>query len=507
MTDRLDDQVEAALAALDARGGTFRVAARGSRWEPLQGLRPGSPPLKPSDFEVVATHDEVGGRMHLAWRRRFLEPLTATVDYAEIVAGDGGYITGPDVALGPVPARAMTSDRVAAVRRQQWMLHPQLLVADALTRRAAGATQALRQKPDTALDGTPCAVVEIDAFPRSMRLFLDRATWRPVRLVTQEHDHPRGDVEVAVRYAIWRDHGGIPVAADVELSLDGTVIHAEVRSLTQRDPEVAPDLFALPDSLPHDPALAARGLVNAQWMHRALAMGAPISLDPGQVAVERITPEVITLGGGIHHSMAVRTGDGVIVLDPPQHEARSRAVIEAVAAEWPGAPVTHLVLTHHHHDHSGGLRAYAALGAELVIAEGDRAFVERVLSSPHAIQPDSLSAAIVTPRITTVGDDALHLGGGAVSVHRITSPHCAEDLVVYVSGPKLLFNADLFNPGLVPDAAAPPPYWLMYSKDLRRQIEALDLDIAWLVGAHGALDGRPYQSLIDFTERHGGLQP
>jgi glyoxylase-like metal-dependent hydrolase (beta-lactamase superfamily II) len=205
--------------------------------------------------------------------------------------------------------------------------------------------------------------------------------------------------------------------------------------------------------------------------------------------------------------MAVRTGDGVIVLDPPQHEARSRAVIEAVAAEWPGAPVTHLVLTHHHHDHSGGLRAYAALGTELVIAEGDRAFVERVLSSPHAIQPDSLSAAIVAPRITTVGGDALHLGGGAVSVHRITSPHCAEDLVVYVSGPKLLFNADLFNPGLVPDAAAPPPYWLMYSKDLRRQIEALDLDIAWLVGAHGALDGRPYQSLIDFTERHGGLQP
>jgi glyoxylase-like metal-dependent hydrolase (beta-lactamase superfamily II) len=350
-------------------------------------------------------------------------------------------------------------------------------------------------------------VVEIAAFPCPMRLFLDRATWRPSRLVTQEHDHPRGDVEVAVRYAIWRDHGGTPVAADVELSLDGTVIHAEIRSLHETDPELAPDIFALPASLPHDPGLAERGLINAQWMHRALAMGAPISLDPGQVAVERITPEVITLGGGIHHSMAIRTPEGVVVLDPPQHEARSRAVIDAVAAEWPGAPITHLVLTHHHHDHSGGLRAYAAIGAELVVAEGDRRFVERVLSSPHTIQPDSLSAADATPRITTVGDAAVTLGGGAVSVHRITSPHCAEDLVVYLAGPKLLFNADLFNPGLVPDEARAPPFWLIYSKDLRRQVEALDLDIDWLVGAHGTLDGRPYQSLIDFTERHGGLRP
>lgn len=507
MTNRLEDPVEAALATLDARRGPFRVQARGYRWEPLQGLRPGSPPLKPSDFTVTATHDAAGERMTLAWRRNFIEPLTATIEYTEILDGNGGYITAPDVALGPVPARAMTSDRVAAVRRQQWMLHPPLLIADALARRESGEANALRQLPDVALNDAPHAVVEVDAFPRPIRLFLDRATWRPTRLVTQEHDHPRGDVEVAVRYAIWRDHGGIPVAADVELSLDRTVIHAEVRSLTQSDPQIAPGTFELPDSLPHDPALSQRGLINAQWMHRALAMGAPISLDPGEVVVEQITPEIITLGGGIHHSMAVRTDDGVIVLDPPQHEDRSRAVIDAIAAEWPGVPISHLILTHHHHDHSGGLRAYAALGAELIIAEGDRAFVERVVSSPHTIQPDSLSGAAVSPRITTVGDDALTLGDGAVAVYRITSPHCAEDLVVYLTGPKLLFNADLFNPGLVRDEAAAPPYWLIYTKDLRRQIEALDLDIAWLVGAHGALDGRPYQSLIDFTERHGGLQP
>jgi hypothetical protein len=71
---------------------------------------------------------------------------------------------------------------------------------------------------------------------------------------------------------------------------------------------------------------------------------------------------------------------------------------------------------------------------------------------------------------------------------------------VYVASVKLLFNADLFNPGLVSPGVSPPPHWLTYSRDFRRQVEALNLDIELLVGAHGALEGRPYQSLIDFTE-------
>ena len=158
-----------------------------------------------------------------------------------------------------------------------------------------------------------------------------------------------------------------------------------------------------------------------------------------------------------------------------------------------------MILSHHHHDHSGGIRAYAAIGAELIVAEGDRDFVTQCLARPHTINPDTLVATATRPTIRTVGDNCLSLGGGAIEIHRISSPHSAENLLVYVAGVKLLFNADLFNPGLVPPGVAPPPHWLTYSRDFRRQVEALNLDIEILLGAHGALEGRPYQSLIDFT--------
>jgi hypothetical protein len=38
------------LNSLDARSFSFRIKAQGSRWEPLQGLRPEGPPLHPSDL-------------------------------------------------------------------------------------------------------------------------------------------------------------------------------------------------------------------------------------------------------------------------------------------------------------------------------------------------------------------------------------------------------------------------------------------------------------------------
>ncbi|MFC1511600.1 MBL fold metallo-hydrolase [Candidatus Latescibacterota bacterium] len=213
-----------------------------------------------------------------------------------------------------------------------------------------------------------------------------------------------------------------------------------------------------------------------------------------------LNEHVESIGGGIHHSLAIALDSGVVVVDPPQHEERSLAVIEAVTSRWPDKPITHLILTHHHHDHSGGIRAYAAIGTELIVAEGDRNFIAQCLDRPHTISPDTLSATTARPAIRTVGDDCLSLGGGEIQVHRISSPHSAENLVVYVASVKLLFNADLFNPGLVPQGVAPPPHWLTYSRDFRKQVEALDLDIEMLLGAHGIPEGGPYQELIDFTE-------
>src|SRR5215204_4803566 len=181
--DDFDSGIAEILDSLDARSVSLRIQARGTRWEPLQALRPEGPPLRPSDFDVVAVHDLAGDRMRLSWRRAILEPLTDSVVYDEIVVGNEGYISGPDVALHPQPARAMTSDRMAAVRRQQYLLNPQLLVGDALRRQRDTGQHVVRYVDHQELDGVPHRVVEIVAFPRPIRLFVALDSNQVSRLV------------------------------------------------------------------------------------------------------------------------------------------------------------------------------------------------------------------------------------------------------------------------------------------------------------------------------------
>ena len=51
-----------------------------------------------------------------------------------------------------------------------------------------------------------------------------------------------------------------------------------------------------------------------------------------------------------------------MIFDAPVDEGQSRWVIDAAKAKYPGKPVKQLVMTHHHMDHSGGTRTFAAEG-------------------------------------------------------------------------------------------------------------------------------------------------
>ena len=80
--------------------------------------------------------------------------------------------------------------------------------------------------------------------------------------------------------------------------------------------------------------------------------------------------------------------DYLIVFDAPVSDAQSNWVLNAARAKYPGKPVKYLVLTHHHMDHAGGLRAYAAQGAAIVVGRGAAEHYRRVLAAPYTRNPD-----------------------------------------------------------------------------------------------------------------------
>ena len=113
---------------------------------------------------------------------------------------------------------------------------------------------------------------------------------------------------------------------------------------------------------------------------------APTTAIP-KVETQEVAEGVWHLTGGTHNSVAVEFKNYVVLVECPQNEARALAVFQAVKTTIPGKPIRYAVNTHHHFDHSGGLRACAAEGAIIVTQADNKPYYEKVWALPVQRMP------------------------------------------------------------------------------------------------------------------------
>jgi glyoxylase-like metal-dependent hydrolase (beta-lactamase superfamily II) len=211
------------------------------------------------------------------------------------------------------------------------------------------------------------------------------------------------------------------------------------------------------------------------------------SAKPPEVTVtsEPLAPGVHYLRGGSHHSIAIEQVDHVVVVEAPQSEARSLAVIAKIKETIPGKPIRYLVNTHHHFDHSGGLRTYVDEGATIVTHQSNKAFYERAWAAPRSLAPDRLAQSKKAATFETVGDaHTLTDGKRAIQIHRLSgNGHNDGFQGVYLPAEKILVQVDAWAPTAanVPPPAAPSPF----AVNLLENIERLKLDVSQIASLHG----------------------
>jgi glyoxylase-like metal-dependent hydrolase (beta-lactamase superfamily II) len=236
---------------------------------------------------------------------------------------------------------------------------------------------------------------------------------------------------------------------------------------------------------------------------------------PVKVESQKLAEGVWLLGGGTHNSVLVAFNDFVTVVEAPQNEARSLAVIEEVNRLAPNKPIKYVVNTHHHFDHAGGLRTYLSQGTTVITHESNKQYYLDIMfyPAPRELQPDRM--ALFSPMymisrrpapIETVASFAGGPGGGAAK-YAITDGervldiihvqdmayeledqsyaqgnHSADMLMAYLPKEKILINADLYSPPAdgAPIAAATPGMRTLY-QNMRKQ----KLDVARHAPLHG----------------------
>src|SRR6202162_2993450 len=276
-----------------------------------------------------------------------------------------------------------------------------------------------------------------------------------------------GDMDYEMRYTRYKNFGGV---------MFPTLVHVH-----QGDPRLNPahnyyqyDISDVKVNVPVTPMPVPEVVRTA-------------TLPPVKGESQKLADGLWLLGGGTHNSMLVEFGDFLAVVEAPQNEARSLAVIEEANRLVPNKIIKYVVNTHHHFDHAGGLRTYLSQGTTVITHESNKQYYLDIMFYPAAreLQPDRM--ALYSPMymisrrpapIETVASFAGGPGGGAAKyvitdgdrvlqiIHvqdmadeledqsYAQGNHSADMLMVYLPKEKILINADLYSP---PAQGAPAP--------------------------------------------------
>jgi len=228
---------------------------------------------------------------------------------------------------------------------------------------------------------------------------------------------------------------------------------------------------------------------------------APVNIQPPANAAGGAPPAPGTpsekLGDGVYlilggyASLAIEMKDHIVVVEAPQTEERAVAVFAEAKRLIPNKPIRYVINTHHHVDHSGGIRAAMAEGATIVTHEVNKPFFEKIAAAPHTLSPDRLSAAKKKPTFETMTEKKVMTDGNQVIelYHLADNGHNAGLLIVYLPKIKTLLEADAYNPPA--QASAPPPTPVSpYTANLVSTIDRLKLDVQTIIPVHYAADGR-----------------
>ncbi|MFT5682275.1 MAG: glyoxylase-like metal-dependent hydrolase (beta-lactamase superfamily II) [Myxococcota bacterium] len=443
--------------AVDAIGGQealtglerLRIEASGSRRIDYEGMTP-SDIQDASTYTSTYLHDLATDDLRVDMTRNVLFDafqFFPEESYSVVLNGEVGGVTAP---AGFSPPGAMPSQHVGALRQQQRFFNPHVLLRAALSDPAASGDGG-----EATYDDRPHRILTLQDGGVELRLFVDAETGLISKLATMENSPLFRDVPIEVLYTDWQVHGTLAVPGRVELYAVEGLVHEEVRTTVDVEPtDVSADAFELPAEA-GTPEVDTDRFEFGRQSHQVVEAFFLIVFgydSGGTVQTSELAPGVMLLGAA-HNSVAVVVDGNLVVLEAPITPEHGTAIVSSLEAEFPGMPITHVIQSHHHQDHSAGVRSLADAGATVVVGPGVQSFYEDVLAAPSTLRPDALSRSqspTAVEEIAANGTTVITGTESTVTAYHLSANSHAADMVITLidtGEARFVYEADLYSAG------------------------------------------------------------
>jgi glyoxylase-like metal-dependent hydrolase (beta-lactamase superfamily II) len=386
-------------------------------------------PAAPQKWQKVLDYTRTIDLEH--WRTRVQQRLKMDFEFASAVGqlglnrtnetldGDiaynigGGFLAAPDAG----PAQPQPAGTAAArQRRVELLAHPVTILRAALepgSRLSHVRTQGALQLVDV-------TVRQGD----TLTLAVDGVTNLPAWVSYVGPNNNLGDVTYRTAFTGYEPERGIQLPTGLATSIDFRKVVQSKLYVTRNIVDGGTDDLSAPASVRSAPPPQA----------------GPAATAAGPKPV-KVADHVWFLNG----NSFLEFNDHLTMVEANRTDAALQAILAAANALVPGKRVTQVIQTHHHFDHSVGLRAAVAQGLTIISRRGNEGIFREMVSRPARLFPDALGRSPRPLRFIPV-DDHLKVKDATNEIdiyHIVGNYHMADGVIVHVPASRVLIEADL----------------------------------------------------------------
>lgn len=166
------------------------------------------------------------------------------------------------------------------------------------------------------------------------------------------------------------------------------------------------------------------------------------NFDTVKIKTNKITNSIYMLEGAGGNIGALVGRDGVVLIDD-QFAPLSEKIKNALKV-LTDKPISFIINTHFHADHTGGNENFGGEGAIIVAQENSRLRMttDKFMSTFNNAQKATPSAAL--PKVTFTESVSLHLNGETVQVFHVKNAHTDGDAIIHFKESNVFHGGDVF---------------------------------------------------------------